>query len=78
MIGTAPLRKLMAIKGLSTAALSQLTGLPEVTFSLMNNGQDINEETLDILCSLLKCQPCDIIEFTKTEIKGHWEYIEDK
>ena len=74
MITTSPLKKLLAERGLTVTDLSQLTGIPLSEISAMNNGV-ISNENLDTLCRILNCQPCDIIEYTKSVEKGHWEWV---
>ena len=77
MINAAPLARLLSEKGLTLSALSQLSGIAISTLAAMiENGTNITQNNLNNLCSLLKCQPCDIIEFTKSETKGHWEWVE--
>lgn len=79
MINAAPLARLLSEKGLTLSALSQLSGIAISTLAAMiENGTNITQNNLNNLCSLLKCQPCDIIEFTKSETKGHWEWVEAK
>ena len=79
MINAAPLARLLSEKGLTLSALSQLSGIAISTLAVMiENGTNITQNNLNNLCSLLKCQPCDIIEFTKSETKGHWEWVEAK
>ena len=79
MINAAPLARLLSEKGLTLSALSQLSGIAVSTLAAMiENGTNITQNNLNNLCSLLKCQPCDIIEFTKSETKGHWEWVEAK
>lgn len=75
MINTDPLNRLLAERGLDTVQLSQLTGIPLYNIQLIMKGRSITPETLNTLCQILNCQPSDIIEFTKTESKGHWEWV---
>ena len=76
MISIDPLWRLLAERGLSLSELSQLTQIPLSNLSQMQKGKFITEDNLDTICRILNCQPCDIIEFTKTESKGHWEWID--
>jgi len=76
MININPLIRLLAEKGLTFSELSQLTQISLHDLSLMKKGRYLTEDNLDTLCRILNCQPCDIIEFTKTESKGHWEWID--
>ena len=75
MININPLIRLLAEKGLTFSELSQLTQISLHDLSLMKKGRYLTEENLDTLCRILNCQPCDIIEFTNTESKGHWEWV---
>ena len=76
MININPLIRLLTERGLTFSELSQLTNISLHDLSLMKKGRYLTEENLDTLCRILNCQPCDIIEFTKAESKGHWEWIE--
>ena len=76
MININPMLSLLAEKGLSFSELSQLTQISLHDLSLMKKGKFITEENLDTLCRILNCQPCDIIEFTISDNKGHWQWIE--
>lgn len=76
MININPLIRLLAERGLTFSELSQLTNISLHDLSLMKKGRYLTEENLDTLCRILNCQPCDIIEFTMTESKGHWEWID--
>lgn len=75
MININPLIRLLAERGLTFSELSQLTNISLHDLSLMKKGRYLTEENLNTLCRILNCQPCDIIEFTKTESKGHWEWV---
>ena len=75
MISINPLIRLLTEKGLTFSELSQLTNISLHDLSLMKKGRYLTEENLDTLCRIFNCQPCDIIEFTKTESKGHWEWV---
>lgn len=74
----APLFRLMTERGLDSEQLSQLTDItPSRINSLKYKNNKVNREELDILCRVLKCQPCDLVEFRKTEDGGHWEWVND-
>lgn len=75
MINTDPLKRTLAERGLDTVQLSQLTGIPLYNIQLIMKGRSITPDNLNTLCQILNCQPCDIIEFTKNEDKGHWEWV---
>ena len=76
MINIDPLMKQLAERGLSLSELSQLTQISLHDLSLMQKGKFITEENLNTLCKILNCQPCDVIEFTMSSSKGHWEWID--
>ena len=76
MINIDPLMRQLAERGLSLSELSQLTQISLHDLSLMQKGKFITEENLNTLCKVLNCQPCDIIEFTVSDSKGHWEWID--
>jgi DNA-binding Xre family transcriptional regulator len=68
----------MAEKGLDVEQLSQLTDITETRIKSFKYGfTKVNREELDVLCRVLGCQPCDIIEYRKTVQGGHWEWIND-
>ena len=75
MINTDPLKRLLAERGLDSVQLSQLTGIELYNIQLILKGRSITPEVLNTLCQILNCQPSDIIEFTISETKGHWEWI---
>lgn len=78
MISAAPLFRLVAERGIDIEQLSQLTDItPSRISSLKYKNNKVNKEELDILCCVLKCQPCDIIEFRKDVRGGHWEWVVD-
>lgn len=75
MISASPLRQLLIEKDLDVPLLIKATGLSNITLlNLLKKGK-ASCKTIDVLCRALKCQPCDIIEFTKTKKEGHWEYM---
>ena len=78
VISAFPLFKLMAERGLDVEQLSQLTDItPTRLNSLKYKNNRVNREELDILCCVLTCQPCDLIEFRKEVRGGHWEWVVD-
>lgn len=78
MITAAPLFRLMADKGLDIEQLSQITDIPPTRInSFKYKSGRVNKEELNILCQVLGCQPCDIIEFRKEVRGGHWEWVVD-
>ena len=77
MITTNPFRRLLAEKGLSVNTVSQLTNIPSDDIYKFLNNKKITPHKVEALCRILDCQPCDLIEFTQSETKGHWEWIAD-
>ena len=78
MINTDPFNRLLAERNLSITQLFQLSGLYPGEIKSFLDGTSITKHKVEVLCSFLKCQPCDLIEFSKTETRGHWEWIEEK
>lgn len=77
MISIAPLERLLVEKDMTITFLSQVSGIEISVFSCMKEGKCITRKNIETICKVLKCQPSDVIEFQKTETKGHWEYIEN-
>ena len=78
MISAAPLFRLIAERGIDSEQLSQLTDItPARINSFKYKYIRINSEELDLLCRVLNCQPCDLIEFRKSSDGGHWEWVND-
>ncbi len=63
------LDKMMADRKMSLNELSERIGLTTVNLSLLKNGKvkGIRFNTLESICSVLECQPGDILEFTKED-----------
>ena len=63
------LDKMMADRKMSLNELSEIIGLTTVNLSLLKNGKvkGIRFNTLESICSALKCQPGDILEFSENE-----------
>ena len=76
MISTDPFQRLLAERNISLSMLSQLTEIPVADLSQMQHGKYITPKNLDKICRILNCQPSDIIEFTMSETKGHWQWVE--
>lgn len=77
MISAAPLRELMFEKEITFEELSQLSGISKNALKNMCRGSDISPHNVDVLCQLFKCQPKDIITYTKSNPKGHWVFVEE-
>ena len=76
MISTDPFQRLLAERNISLSLLSQLTEIPVADLSQMQHGKYITPKNLDKISRILNCQPSDIIEFTMSETKGHWQWVE--
>lgn len=77
MINTNPFKRTLVERGVSIPTLSQLTGITEGDLYAFEKGYRITKHNVEIICKILRCQPCDILEFTKKEKKGHWEWVAD-
>lgn len=63
------LDKMMRIRGISLTELADKVGITNANMSILKTGKakGIRFETLDKICSLLECQPGDILEFERQE-----------
>ena len=52
-------------KGYNTNKIRKEKIFAEATLQRIRNGQMVSWETFDKLCSLLDCQPADLIEYVK-------------
>ena len=59
------LKAVLAEKGIKQKALVAMTGIRQPTLSGMNNNsvKHIPLDVLDKLCTVLDCQPADLLEF---------------
>ncbi len=76
MITTNPFLQLLVEKNIKLEALSQLTGISMSDLSALKKGRKVTKHNIEAICQVLNCQPSDIIEFTKSETKGHWEWVD--
>lgn len=76
MITMAPFSRLLVERNIDLEQLSQLTQIPYPRLATFRYGVLLNQEELDIMCRILKCQPEDIIVFNKDK-GGHWEWVVD-
>ena len=56
-------------KGLSTYALRKDNILSQSTIQKLREGKGLSWENIERLCSLLDCQPADIMEFVKEPVQ---------
>ncbi|MBC8537428.1 helix-turn-helix transcriptional regulator [Christensenellaceae bacterium NSJ-63] len=63
------LKQLLAVKGITQKQLAELTGIRPPTISAMcnNHAKHIPVDVLDKICSVLDCQPSDIVEYVKEQ-----------
>lgn len=63
MIKYDKLFKLLEQKNITTYYIrkNKITG--EATLTKLRNNEPVNTKTIDVFCSLLNCQPCDIMEY---------------
>lgn len=61
---------LLKERGITTYRIRQDKIISQAALSKMKNGEgNIDTRTLERLCSFLKCQPGDIMEFVESEDK---------
>ena len=66
------LDRVMADRKMTLKELAQNVGITEANMSILKTGKAkaIRFSTLEKICSTLKCQPGDILEYTEDDIKG--------
>lgn len=70
------LRRLLVEKDMSLELLSQVSGINLRTLMKIVKGESVTASNINTLCKVLKCQPCDIIEYIPDDrVKPHWEWI---
>ena len=60
---------LLAERGYSSTYWLRNQGLSPTIVNKLRKNERINTDTINRLCSLLKCQPGDIMEFEEDEIE---------
>lgn len=65
------LKAVLAEKGIKQKDLVEMTGIRQPTLSGMNNNsvKHIPLDVLDKLCTVLDCQPADLLEFVRMRTK---------
>ena len=60
---------MLAKRKMSVTELSERVGITIANISILKNGKAkaLKISTLTKLCSALECQPCDILEYRKSE-----------
>ena len=59
--------KALAEKGYTTTKLRREKLISESTLQRLRNKENINTQTINDVCIMLRCQPSDIIEVTPTD-----------
>lgn len=67
MISYKPLFETMKKKGITSYRLQKM-GFSRSTYNAIQHGKSISTNTIDQLCSLLKCSISDVIEYIDPEI----------
>ena len=69
---TLRLDRVMADRKMSLNELSERVGVSNVNLSKIKTGKvsAIRFSTLDAICNALDCQPGDILEFTREQLKA--------
>lgn len=57
----------LAAKGWTSYRLRREKVLPESVMTRIRKGQPITTDTVDKICELLECQPCDILKWEPGE-----------
>lgn len=65
MISYKPLWNTMKARGITTYTLIYKNGFSAYTITNLKRNKSITMNTLEKLCTVLKCTPNDIIEFTE-------------
>lgn len=59
--------KALAERGYTANRMRREKILSESTMQRLRHGENINTETLNAICVILRCQPSDIIEIVPTD-----------
>lgn len=57
-------------KGMSKGKLRELTGFSSTTIAKLSTGKPINTSVINRICSILGCQPADIMEYIPDDSKN--------
>lgn len=63
-------------KGYTTYALRKKNILSESTVQKLRKGKGLSWDNIERLCSLLDCQPGDLMEYTREPVKEPIDYAE--
>ena len=63
--------KLLIDKNMKKKELQRLSGVSSTTISKLGRNENVNTEILQKICTALKCDICDVVEFTiESKIEG--------
>lgn len=62
MISYKPLQKLLIDRDIKKQELLKMTGISSATMAKLNTNEYVSLEVIDKICSVLSCQPGDLLE----------------
>ncbi|OAB27739.1 XRE family transcriptional regulator [Paenibacillus macquariensis subsp. defensor] len=62
MISYKPLQKLLIDRDIKKQDLLKMTGISSATMAKLNTNEYVSLEVIDKICSVLNCQPGDLLE----------------
>ncbi|AIQ14306.1 helix-turn-helix domain-containing protein [Paenibacillus durus] len=62
MISYKPFQKLLIDRDIKKQELLKLTGISSATMAKLNTNEYVSLEVIDKICSVLNCQPGDLLE----------------
>ncbi|NGP59056.1 helix-turn-helix transcriptional regulator [Paenibacillus thiaminolyticus] len=62
MISYKPLQKLLIDRDIKKQELLRMTGISSATMAKLNTNEYVSLEVIDKICSVLNCQPGDLLE----------------
>ncbi|WP_029513675.1 helix-turn-helix domain-containing protein [Mycoplasmopsis primatum] len=66
--------KMLIDRNLNKNMLHIMTGLSQSTINKLVKSENVNTNVLDKICSTLKCDINDIVEFKEDENENNWSY----
>ncbi|MDG0876230.1 helix-turn-helix transcriptional regulator [Paenibacillus thiaminolyticus] len=69
MISYKPLQKLLIDREIKKQELLRMTGISSATMAKLNTNEYVSLEVIDKICSVLNCQPGDLLEHIPEQIK---------
>lgn len=70
MISYKPLQKLLIDREIKKQELLRMTGISSATMAKLNTNEYVSLEVIDKICSVLNCQPGDLLEHIPEQNKG--------